>query len=112
MAMVWSHGGSGNLALFHRMLDEGVRPNGVTFLSLLSACSYSGLVNEAHELFDCMTTMFGFTPELGHYTCMVDVLGRSGNLDDALQVISDMNVKARWENLGCSPCFMQDILEQ
>ncbi|EAY93425.1 hypothetical protein OsI_15226 [Oryza sativa Indica Group] len=64
-----------------------------------------------HELFDCMTTMFGFTPELGHYTCMVDVLGRSGHLDDALQVISDMNVKARWENLGCSPCFMQDILE-
>nr|CAE04085.2 OSJNBb0032D24.15 [Oryza sativa Japonica Group] len=36
---------------------------------------------------------FGITPELGHHTCMVDVLGRSGNLDDALQVISDMNVK-------------------
>uniref|UniRef100_A0A0E0KNN8 Pentacotripeptide-repeat region of PRORP domain-containing protein n=1 Tax=Oryza punctata TaxID=4537 RepID=A0A0E0KNN8_ORYPU len=81
------------LALFHRMLVEGVRPNGVTFLSLLSACSHSGLVSEAHELFDCMTRTFGITPELGHYTCMVDVLGRSGNLDDALQVISDMNVK-------------------
>jgi pentatricopeptide repeat protein len=75
------------------MLDEGGRPNGVTFLSLLSACSHSGLVNEVQEFFDCMTRTFGITPELGHHTCMVDVLGRSGNLDDALQVISDMNVK-------------------
>ncbi|KAF2933195.1 hypothetical protein DAI22_04g064001 [Oryza sativa Japonica Group] len=73
--------------------DEGGRPNGVTFLSLLSACSHSGLVNEVQEFFDCMTRTFGITPELGHHTCMVDVLGRSGNLDDALQVISDMNVK-------------------
>uniref|UniRef100_A0A0D9W373 Pentacotripeptide-repeat region of PRORP domain-containing protein n=1 Tax=Leersia perrieri TaxID=77586 RepID=A0A0D9W373_9ORYZ len=81
------------LTLFHRMLDEGVRPNGVTFLSLLSACSHSGLVTEARELFDCMTRTFGITPELGHYTCLVDVLGRSGNLEDALHVISDMNVK-------------------
>ncbi|KAG8083462.1 hypothetical protein GUJ93_ZPchr0015g6651 [Zizania palustris] len=81
------------LTLFHRMLEEGASPNGVTFLSLLSACSHSGLVSEARELFDCMTGIFGITPELGHYTCLVDVLGRSGNLDEALQVIDEMNVE-------------------
>ncbi|XP_062185921.1 pentatricopeptide repeat-containing protein DOT4, chloroplastic-like [Phragmites australis] len=81
------------LALFHQMLEEEVRPNGVTFLSLLSACSHTGLVSEARELFDCMKRKFSISPELGHYTCMVDVLGRSGNLEEALQVISDMKVK-------------------
>uniref|UniRef100_A0A0A9GMX1 Pentatricopeptide repeat-containing protein n=1 Tax=Arundo donax TaxID=35708 RepID=A0A0A9GMX1_ARUDO len=81
------------LALFHQMLEEEVRPNGVTFLSLLSACSHTGLVSEARELFDCMTRKCSIAPELGHYTCMVDVLGRSGNLEEAVQVISDMNVK-------------------
>ncbi|KAG2565377.1 hypothetical protein PVAP13_7NG020434 [Panicum virgatum] len=65
----------------------------VTFLSLLSACSHSGLVSEARELFDCMTKTFRLAPDLGHYTCMVDVLGCSGNLEEALQVIIDMNVK-------------------
>jgi pentatricopeptide repeat protein len=81
------------VALFRQMLEEGARPNGVTFLSLLSACGHSGLVSEARELFDCMTRKFGIAPELGHYTCMVDVLGRSGNLEEAVQVISGMTVK-------------------
>jgi pentatricopeptide repeat protein len=89
------HGhGKQALTLFNQMLKEGVKPNEVTFLSLLSACSHSGLVSEARELFDCMTKKFRFAPELGHYTCMVDVLGRSGNLEEALQVISNMKVKA------------------
>ncbi|CAN6234508.1 unnamed protein product [Urochloa humidicola] len=81
------------LTLFNQMLEEGIKPNGVTFLSLLSACSHSGLVNEARELFGCMTKTFRLAPDLGHYTSMVDVLGRSGNLEEALQVISDMKVK-------------------
>ncbi|CAN6270725.1 unnamed protein product [Urochloa humidicola] len=81
------------LSLFNQMLEEGIKPNEVTFLSLLSACSHSGLVNEARELFDCMKKIFKLAPDLGHYTCMVDVLGRSGNLDEALQVINDMKVK-------------------
>ena len=88
------HGhGKEALTLFNQMLEEGIEPNGVTFLSLLSACSHSGLVSEARELFDCMTKTFRLAPDLGHYTCMVDVLGRSGNLEEALQVIIDMNVK-------------------
>ncbi|KAF8720329.1 hypothetical protein HU200_023823 [Digitaria exilis] len=88
------HGhGKEALTLFNKMMEEGIKPNGVTFLSLLSACSHSGLVTEAHELFDHMTKTFRLAPDLGHYTCMVDVLGRSGNLEEALQVIRDMKVK-------------------
>ncbi|WVZ61759.1 hypothetical protein U9M48_011580 [Paspalum notatum var. saurae] len=88
------HGhGKKALKLFNQMLEGGTEPNRVTFLSLLSACSHSGLVSEARELFDCMVKKFRFEPELGHYTCMVDVLGRSGNLEEALQVISNMKVK-------------------
>ena len=95
------HGhGKQALSLFNQML--GVKPNEVTFLSLLSACSHSGLVSEARELFDCMTKRFRLAPELGHYTCLVDILGRSGNLEEALQVISNM----RWQNLGCSLWIM------
>jgi pentatricopeptide repeat protein len=87
------HGhGKEALTMFNRMLEEGIKPNGVTFLSLLSACSHSGLVTEARELFDCMTKTFRLAPDIGHYTSMVDVLGRSGKLDEALQVISDMKV--------------------
>ncbi|KAJ1287621.1 hypothetical protein BS78_02G024400 [Paspalum vaginatum] len=88
------HGhGKKALKLFNQMLEGGIEPNRVTFLSLLSACSHSGLVTEARELFDCMIKKFRFEPELGHYTCMVDVLGRSGNLEEALQVIGNMKVK-------------------
>ncbi|XP_072971214.1 pentatricopeptide repeat-containing protein At4g35130, chloroplastic-like [Typha angustifolia] len=81
------------LALFHQMQEEGIKPNSVTFLNALSACSHSGLVNEARKLFGCMIEKFGIIPELTHYTCMVDVLGRSGNLDEALGIINSMNIQ-------------------
>ncbi|XP_018679537.2 putative pentatricopeptide repeat-containing protein At1g56570 [Musa acuminata AAA Group] len=78
------------LDLFYRMKEEGVRPNSVTFLSLLSACSHSGLVREGCELFDCMITRYCIRPEISHYTCLVDLLGRSGRLGEALDVITGM----------------------
>ncbi|XP_072991675.1 pentatricopeptide repeat-containing protein At1g06140, mitochondrial-like [Typha latifolia] len=81
------------LALFHQMQEEGIKPNSVTFLNAISACSHSGLVNEARKLFGCMIEKFGIIPELTHYTCMVDVLGRSGNLDEALGIINSMNIE-------------------
>ncbi|RWW11303.1 hypothetical protein GW17_00025090 [Ensete ventricosum] len=85
------HGvGKEAMDLFCRMEEEGVRPNGVTFLSLLSACSHSGLVREGCELFDCMITRYCISPEISHYTCLVDLLGRSGRLGEALDVIAGM----------------------
>ncbi|XP_057982644.1 pentatricopeptide repeat-containing protein DOT4, chloroplastic-like [Malania oleifera] len=78
------------LELFERMLDEGVLPNRVTFLSLLSACSHSGLVSHGSEIFYSMIWKFGIEPDLDHYTCIVDLLGRSGNLIEALAIIVKM----------------------
>lgn len=89
------HGlGSEALEIFHRMQKEGVKPNGITFLSLLSACSHSGLVTEGCKVFDSMCREYGVQPNLNHHTCIVDLLGRSGKLHEALKVIENMNSKA------------------
>ncbi|PSS15706.1 Pentatricopeptide repeat-containing protein [Actinidia chinensis var. chinensis] len=75
------------LQLFHQMVAEGVEPNGVTFLSLLSACSHSGLLMEGCGVFFSMKWRFGNEPDLNDYTCIVDLLGRSGKLKEALAII-------------------------
>lgn len=75
------------LKFFKSMLESEVQPNSVTFLSLLSACSHSGLVREGCEVFHSMKWGFRIEPDLNHYTCMVDLLGRSGKLKEALTVI-------------------------
>ncbi|XAR68447.1 hypothetical protein NMG60_11003559 [Bertholletia excelsa] len=75
------------LQLFHQMVEEGLEPNGVTFLSLLSACSHSGLVNEGCEIFHSMIWRYSIQPDVTHYTCIVDLLGRTGRLKEALSVI-------------------------
>lgn len=75
------------IAHFDQMLQEGIEPNAITFLSILSACSHAGLTNEGCILFNSMRWKFGIDPELNHYTCVVDLLGRTGNLKEALVVI-------------------------
>ncbi|GAV73941.1 PPR domain-containing protein/PPR_2 domain-containing protein [Cephalotus follicularis] len=76
--------------LFNHMQENGITPNSVTFLSLLSACSHSGLVTEGCEVFNFMKWRFGIEPDLDHHTCMVDLLGRSGNLKEALKILVKM----------------------
>ncbi|KAG5555819.1 hypothetical protein RHGRI_006461 [Rhododendron griersonianum] len=75
------------LQLFHQMVEEGIEPNSVTFLSLLSACSHSGLLSEGCGVFYAMKWRFGMEPDLNHYTCVVDLLGRCGKLKEALAII-------------------------
>ncbi|OVA13037.1 Pentatricopeptide repeat [Macleaya cordata] len=78
---------------FEQMQEEGVKPNSITFLSLLSACSHSGLVSEGCRIFSYMNSRFGVKPDLNHYTCMVDLLGRSGKLQEAVDIIEKMDVE-------------------
>ncbi|KAL6141351.1 hypothetical protein ACLB2K_059640 [Fragaria x ananassa] len=86
-----SHGlGFEALKLFDLMTRQGIKPNSVTFLSLLSACSHSGLVTEGCSAFYSMKWRFGIEPDLDHYTCLVDLLGRCGKLKEALAVILKM----------------------
>ncbi|KAK9099884.1 hypothetical protein Scep_023314 [Stephania cephalantha] len=81
------------LKLFSQMQRERVRPNRVTFLNLLSACCHSGLVSEGCMVFSHMSSRFGIEPDVNLYTCMVDLLGRSGELRKALEIIKSMTVQ-------------------
>lgn len=82
-----SHGlGIDALNLFHQMMSEAVIPNNVTFLSLLSACSHSGLVSEGCEIFYSMRSRFNIKPDLEHYTCFVDLLSRSTRVREAFAI--------------------------
>lgn len=68
--------------LFQSMQREGVTPNEVTFVSVLTACSYSGMVKEGCEYFRMMKEVYGLKPGAEHLTCMVDLYGRAGQLDE------------------------------
>ncbi|KAK9668902.1 hypothetical protein RND81_13G094800 [Saponaria officinalis] len=85
-----NHGqGEKAVELFEKMVREGMRPNHVTFLAVLSACSYSGLSDHGWEIFDSMNTVHGVNPRAMHYACMIELLGREGLLDEALALIKD-----------------------
>ncbi|KAG0456786.1 hypothetical protein HPP92_024574 [Vanilla planifolia] len=96
-AMIAAYGihGSGNDALdvFHQMLEAGEKPTNVTFASILSSCSHSGMLEKGQELFHCMQEDYGMIAEIGHYGCMVDLLGRSGLLDAAVDLVNSMPVE-------------------
>jgi pentatricopeptide repeat protein len=79
--------------LFVDMDREGkVKPNGITFVGLLSACSHAGLLDQGLDYFDRMKDMYGIEPGVEHYGCVVDLLGRSGQIRQALDLIGDMPV--------------------
>ncbi|CAO1945773.1 unnamed protein product [Urochloa humidicola] len=81
------------LELFKRMESAGIQPNGVTFVAVLRGCSMAGLVDEGQSCFDSMKDKYGVDPWLEHYGCMVDLYGRAGRLDDAINFINDMPVE-------------------
>ena len=84
--------GQGKEALncLERMLKEGISPDEVTFLCVLSACSHAGLLNDAEILFESMGTKYGIHPNLEHYTCMVMAFGCAGQFDKATSQIKKM----------------------
>jgi pentatricopeptide repeat protein len=75
------------------MQQEGIKPDHVTFVSLLAACSHAGLVDQGRSLFDMMQTAYGMLPIAKHYACMVDMLGIAGQLDEAFEFIEGMPIK-------------------
>ncbi|KAJ7534639.1 hypothetical protein O6H91_13G104000 [Diphasiastrum complanatum] len=81
------------LTLLEQMRREGRRPDEVTYVNVLSACSHSGLVVEGRHLFDSMCKDHGVIPNFDHYVCMVDLLGRAGCLADAEDFISKMPIQ-------------------
>lgn len=80
--------------LFSRMLVEGVKPDDVTFIGVLSACSHAGLVNEGVMFFRAMRDFYGIVPQMRHYGCMVDMYGRAGLFEEAEAFLRSMPVEA------------------
>ncbi|KAF9626034.1 hypothetical protein IFM89_030702 [Coptis chinensis] len=88
------HGkGQQALACFDEMLSLGLRPDHVTFVGVLSACSHAGFVEEGRYYFRCMEEVHKIAPGLEHYGCMVDILGRGGHLEEAWDLVRNMPMK-------------------
>ncbi|XP_010258433.1 PREDICTED: pentatricopeptide repeat-containing protein At5g15340, mitochondrial [Nelumbo nucifera] len=86
------HGrGRAVLNLFPRMVAE-VKPDDVTFVSILSACSHSGLVDQGCRYFHDLGPVYGIMPKVEHYACMVDLLGRAGRLEEAEILVKKMPI--------------------
>ncbi|KAI4297007.1 hypothetical protein L6164_036919 [Bauhinia variegata] len=82
------HGrGDEAIALFKQMLMAGVQPNSITFLGLLCGFSHQGLVEEGIQYFHLMSSEFKLKPGVKHYGCLVDLYGRAGKLEKALELI-------------------------
>ncbi|KAK7401712.1 hypothetical protein VNO78_13410 [Psophocarpus tetragonolobus] len=81
------------LCIYKKMQSEGHEPNHVTFLAVLSACTHAGLVEEGWNLFKTMKLCYGIEPEADHYACIVDLLGRAGLLDEAIDLIHSIPFK-------------------
>ncbi|XP_028751515.1 pentatricopeptide repeat-containing protein At1g77170, mitochondrial-like [Neltuma alba] len=89
------------LECFRRMREAGVKPNHVTFVGVLSACVHGGTVEEGRFYFDMMRNIYGITPRLQHYGCMVDLLGRAGLLSEARKMVEEMPMKPNAVVWGC-----------
>nr|GMD29967.1 pentatricopeptide repeat-containing protein At3g16610 [Ipomoea batatas] len=93
-AMISGYGihGRGREAIlvFNDMLTVGQKPDEITFISLLFACSHSGLVAEGKHWFHTMCEEFKIVPRMDHYLCMVDLLGRADLLDEAYSLVQAM----------------------
>ncbi|KAL1356324.1 hypothetical protein HN51_008331 [Arachis hypogaea] len=87
-----THGdGREALALFARMLEQNaVRPDELTLLGVLCACSHGGMVEEGRRYFDVMNREYNLQPTMKHYGCMVDLLGRAGLVEEAYRLIKSM----------------------
>ncbi|WOL13839.1 pentatricopeptide repeat-containing protein [Canna indica] len=94
-AFAFNGQGEEAISLFTQMIDEkqGLCPNDITFIGVLSACVHCRLVNEGRHWFDVMQSAYGIIPKIEHYSCMVDLLARAGLLEEAWEFIEKMPQK-------------------
>ncbi|XP_044384124.1 pentatricopeptide repeat-containing protein At5g66520 [Triticum aestivum] len=82
------------LALFAEMKNTGVDPDSITMTAVLSACAHAGMVDEGKKFLDCMPVEYRVQPTIEHYGCVVDLLGRAGQLEEALALIKAVPFQA------------------
>ncbi|KAM1958063.1 hypothetical protein FF1_003713 [Malus domestica] len=101
------------IQMFQTMIKQGLRPNSITFVRVLNACSHGGLSGLGFEIFHSMTNIHGIQPQIEHYGCMVDLLGRSGQLEEAYNFIARMKMAPDHIMVGAllSACKIHGNLE-
>jgi pentatricopeptide repeat protein len=88
------------LCLFNEMISSGTRPDTISFTAVLTACANSGMVADARTVFDSMQVVFGITPAMEQYACMVSMLTRAGLLKDAVELVNSMPFEPNAKVLG------------
>ncbi|XP_006651966.1 pentatricopeptide repeat-containing protein At5g48910-like [Oryza brachyantha] len=99
--------------VFEEMKVAGVRPDDVAFIGVLTACSHAGMVDEGCDYFDAMKTEYGIEPKIEHYGCMVDMFGRVGMVERAMEFVRTMPMQPNpiiWRSL-VSACRAHGRLE-
>ncbi|XP_019076721.1 pentatricopeptide repeat-containing protein ELI1, chloroplastic [Vitis vinifera] len=81
------------LQLFKSMCRMGLHPTNITFIGILSACGHSGWVTEGWDIFNKMKDEYGIEPKIEHYGCMVNLLGRAGHVEQAYELVKNMNIE-------------------
>ncbi|PIA34173.1 hypothetical protein AQUCO_03800032v1 [Aquilegia coerulea] len=105
--------GRESLLLYDRMIVSGTRPDYVTFVGLLFACSHAGLLKDGFRFFESMDNVYGISPGAEHYACMIDLLGRSGKISEAKDLLNKMTIKpdaTLWKAL-LAACRMHGDIE-
>ncbi|PWA70986.1 tetratricopeptide-like helical domain-containing protein [Artemisia annua] len=85
---------------FRELKNHQVVPNDSTFVGVLSACCHGGMLDYGRDIFNSMKSIYGVEPKIQHYGCMVDLLGRSGEVVEAEELIKSMPMKADLKILG------------
>ncbi|BBH01069.1 Pentatricopeptide repeat superfamily protein [Prunus dulcis] len=111
------HGyGSKALDMFSDMCEARILLDEVSFVGVLSACSHAGLVREGRDFLRQMKSKYGVVPNIEHYTCVVDMLGRAGHLQEAYELVLEMPIETNpvvWRALlaACRLHGNQDLAE-
>jgi pentatricopeptide repeat protein len=108
------HGrGEEALMIYMEMVSKGVKPNCITFTSILSSCSHSGLVTDGRKIFKSMHEVHGVEPTVDHYTCMVDLSGQAGAIEEAVRFIWKIPMKPSTSVWGVllSACAMHNNVD-
>ncbi|GAA0168641.1 hypothetical protein LIER_23313 [Lithospermum erythrorhizon] len=74
------------------MLQEGIKPDYITFVSVLSACGHSGLIDQGFSYFNSMSVRHDVNPGPEHYACMIDLVSRAGRLQEAKRFVDAMPI--------------------
>ncbi|KAL1328992.1 hypothetical protein HN51_046154 [Arachis hypogaea] len=99
--------------MFEKMISCGIKPDRISFLGILSACVHCGFVNAGLHYFKLMTDVYRIIPDSDHYTCLIDLLGRHGYINEAFEFLKSIPIQAESNMLGAfiGSCKLHENIE-